>query len=100
MAEHAHKQCVPFITFLARFYFLGPLENIKRIFHDTSGERGHMPYVLVQQELNTNTFGAIWCLDSEVSYSETQDVNSCKTNTIQVGNKQINSGKRNENSPV
>lgn len=54
---YPRKQCVPFKTFLVPFYFPGPLENIKRLFRDTSGERGQMPYVLVPRERNTNTFG-------------------------------------------
>lgn len=55
MAQCTRKQCVPFTACLARFYFLGPLENIKRMFRDASRERGHMPYVLIQQEWNTKT---------------------------------------------
>ena len=54
---YPRKQCVPLKTFLVPFYFPGPLENIKRLFRDTSAERGQMPYVLVQREWNTNTFG-------------------------------------------
>lgn len=53
-----HKQCVPLKTFLAPFYFPGPLENIKRLLWDTSEDRGQLPYVLVQRELNTNTSGS------------------------------------------
>lgn len=92
MAGCPRKQCVPFTTFLAHFYFLGPLENIKRMFHDASRERGHMPYVLIQQEQNTETFGGNRCLDSKGLYNETQDENSCKMNTIQARKKEIYSG--------
>ena len=53
-----HKQCVPLKTFSAPFYFPGPLENIKRLSWDTSEDRGQLPYVLVQRELNTNTSGS------------------------------------------
>lgn len=55
MAQCTRKQRVPFMACLARFYFLGPLENIKRMFCDDSRERGHMLYVLIQQEQNTKT---------------------------------------------
>lgn len=53
-----HKQCMPLKTFLAPFYFPGPLESIKRSLQDTSEERGQLPYVLVQRELKANTSGS------------------------------------------
>lgn len=70
IAECTHKQHVPFTAFLACVYCLGCLQNIKRVFHNISGERGHQPYVLAQQELAADTFRASWYLDSEVSCSE------------------------------